>query len=64
MELEGKISVIAPPRVKFPLRLWRGGGGRGGGGGGGGREGTRSSKAAIQHGSDITGEQWDLTEEQ
>ena len=35
-----------------------------GGGGGGGREGTRYSKAAIQHGSDTTGEQWDLTEEQ
>ena len=33
----------------------RGGGGRGGGGGGGGREVTRYSKAAIQHGSDITG---------
>ena len=34
----------------------RGGGGRGGGGrgGGGGREGTRYSKAAIYHGSDIT----------
>ena len=45
---------------------WGGGGGRGGGGRaeGGGREGTRYSKAAIQHGSDITGEQWDLTEEQ
>ena len=42
------------------MRWW---GGRGGGGGGG-REGTRYSKAAIQHGSDITGVQWDLTEEQ
>ena len=36
-------------------RRGRGGGGRGGGGRGGGREGTRYSKAVIQHGSDITG---------
>ena len=40
------------------MRWW------GGRAGGGGREGTRYSKAAIQHGSDITGVQWDLTEEQ
>ena len=49
------------------MRWWggRGGGrGRGGGGGGGGRETTRNLKAANQHGSDITGVQWDLTEEQ
>ena len=47
------------------MRWWggRGGGGRRGGGGGG-WEGTRHLKAAIQHGSDITGVQWDLTEEQ
>ena len=31
------------------------------GGGGGGRQGTRYLKAVIQHGSDITGVQWDLT---
>ena len=38
------------------IMRWGGrGGGRGGrGGGGGGREGTRYSKAVIQHGSDIT----------
>ena len=53
------------------MRWWggreggRGGGGwEGGRGGGGGWEGTRHSKAAIQHGSDITGVQWDLTEAQ
>ena len=46
------------------MSWWDGRGGGRGGRGGGGREGTRSSKAAIQHGSDITGEQWDLTEEQ
>ena len=45
-------------------RWWGGRGGLGRGGEGGGREGTRYSKAAIQHGSDITGVQWDLTEEQ
>ena len=41
------------------IMRWWGGRGRGrerrGRGGGGGREGTRYLKAAIQHGSDITG---------
>ena len=48
------------------MRWGRGRGGRGGRGGGGrgGWEGTWHSKAAIQHGSDITGVQWDLTEAQ
>ena len=40
------------------LRWWLWGGG---GEGGGGREDTRYSKAVIQHGSDITGLQRDLT---
>ena len=41
--------------------LWGGVGGRRGGKGRGGREGTSYSKAVIQHGSDITGVQLDLT---